>query len=308
VVMKFHEESLEEILPRIQERLEKRKLVTFWVVDPDVARAYSGSVIVHEGRRYRYRGYRAWVGLAEILHARMCTPIKKTNPWVEITFEALQEGSFHHDERSEEKYGISSHFAKIQKMEEPTFLHYYQEALSAVGVERCDRILDLGINRADEFAPIVSMVSEQRVEKMEFVGVDHASSAIDEAKRRFDGGNFHFFAHDINDLDALALGRFDLLISIGTLQSRGIAFKEVLMRLVRNYLTKRGAIILGFPNSRWIDGEMIYGAKVPHYASSEMGVVLSDIVFAKKYLQQKRYRVAIAGREYLFLRATKIGD
>jgi hypothetical protein len=78
------------------------------------------------------------------------------------------------------------------------------------------------------------------------------------------------------------------------------------MSIYQNHLENGGAIILGFPNCRWIDGEMIYGAKAPNYSFSELSLVLKDIHFCKKYLQQKKYRVVITGKDYLFLSARKI--
>ena len=78
------------------------------------------------------------------------------------------------------------------------------------------------------------------------------------------------------------------------------------MSIYQSYLKKDGAIILGFPNCRWIDGEMIYGASAPNYNFNEMSLVLEDIHFCKKYLQQKGYRVVITGKDYLFLTARKI--
>ncbi len=78
------------------------------------------------------------------------------------------------------------------------------------------------------------------------------------------------------------------------------------MSLVQNHLMYNGAVILGFPNSRWIDTELIYGAKAPNYSYSEMSLVFNDVIFCKKYLQQKKFRVTLTGREYIFLTATKI--
>jgi hypothetical protein len=141
---------------------------------------------------------------------------------------------------------------------------------------------------------------------MKLVGVDHSKSAIHYAKSCFPEENVTLYAHDINDLERLKLGKFDLLISIGTLQSPGINFKPFLMSLVQNYLEKDAALILGFPNSRWIGGEMIYGAKAPNYAMSEMSLLFNDVIFCKKYLQQHKYRVTLTGKQYIFLTATKI--
>lgn len=78
------------------------------------------------------------------------------------------------------------------------------------------------------------------------------------------------------------------------------------MSLVQNYLEDKGSVILGFPNCRWIDGEMIYGAKAPNYVYSELSILFNDVIFCKKYLQQKKYRVTITGKDYIFLTATSI--
>ncbi|MFA6630197.1 MAG: methyltransferase, partial [Sulfuricurvum sp.] len=104
----------------------------------------------------------------------------------------------------------------------------------------------------------------------------------------------------------LNLGRFDLIITIGTLQSSTLEFKSLFASLVQEYLSKEGAIILGFPNCRWMGGEMIYGAKAPNYPYSEMSILIKDIYYCKKYLQQKKFRVTLTGKDYLFLTATKI--
>jgi hypothetical protein len=193
-------------------------------------------------------------------------------------------------------------------MEEPSFLYHYLQALKLSGLPRRKRILDLGINRGDEFKTIRETLDINEYETVELVGVDHAESAISEARRKFPETNVTFYAHDINRLDDLALGTFDLLISIGTLQSPGIAFKPLLMHLVQHYLNRDSALVLGFPNGRWKGGELCYGAKAAHYSFSEMGVVLEDILFAKRYLQQKKYRVMITGKQYLFLTAVRIGQ
>ena len=200
-----------------------------------------------------------------------------------------------------------SHFSQIHKMEEPAFFYYYNQALDNVKLEKRKQILNLGINRADEFEVIRNKIHTNKYENMHFVGVDHSDTAISYAKRIFPEKNVSFYVEDINNLDTLKLGQFDLLISIGTLQSPSINFKPFFMKLVQEYLTKDAAVILGFPNSRWLGGEMLYGAKAPNYSMSEMSLLLNDVIFCKKYLQQKKYRVTITGKQYLFLTATKIG-
>lgn len=309
--MRFTSASMQEILPILAEQLKTNARATFEVLDPNLGGdGYAGEQIIIDETAYIYRGYKAWVDLAELLLCKMLTPKEGTYPFVELTFEKLEtNNSFHLDVQTakEEKYGTDSHFAQINKMEEPAFLYYYAQALSNVKIDQRTRILDLGINRGDEFQVIKNRIDTKKYENMELVGIDHSSSAISEAREAFTEENVQLFVQDINDLDALHLEPFDLLISIGTLQSPSINFKPFFMNLVQNYLTKDAAIILGFPNSRWVGGEMIYGAKAPNYGMSEQSLLYSDVIFCKKYLQQKKYRVTITGKQYVFLVGTRIG-
>jgi len=309
--MIFTTQTMQEILPLLQEGLKERHTVSFQVLNPDHARGcYAGTEIEAEGTTYLYRSLRAWMELAEVLGCRMLVPKEKGTHLLTLTFEKIEQHSFHAtvQERREEKYGMDSVFAQIHKMEEPAFLHYYLQALDNARLEERRDILNLGINRGDEFEVIRKHIDINKYKHMGLVGIDHSESALRQARASFPESNITFHTHDINHLDKLDLGTFDLLISIGTLQSPGINFKPFFMDLVQNYLKKDAAVILGFPNSRWIGGEMVYGAKAPNYAFSEMSLVLNDMIFCKKYLQQKKYRVMITGKQYFFLTAVKIGQ
>ena len=307
--MTFTHQTMQEILPILQNRLKTDVSVSFEVLNPDLGEGYAGNLITIEESSYLYRGYKAWTDLAEILMCKMITPKESNYPLVTLCFQKLEtQNSFHLDTQSpkEEKYGTESHFFEINKMEEPAFLYYYQQALSNVNIEKRTRILNLGINRGDEFEVIKNRLDTNKYQNIEFVGIDHSKTAIEYANTLFPEDNVQFFTEDINHLDSLSLGKFDLLISIGTLQSPSINFKPFFMSLVQNYLEKNAAIILGFPNSRWVGGEMIYGAKAPNYAMSEMSLLYNDVIFCKKYLQQHKYRVTLTGKQYVFLTATKI--
>jgi len=254
--------------------------------------------------------WKAWSDLAELLYCRMLTPQPLDSGEILLRYQKLDlSDSFHRNTTKErkEKYGTASRFASIQKNEEPAFLFAFRRALQQVKTAERNIILDLGINSGDEFDMIRKLVDADRWQQMQLIGIDHSPSAIKEARERFPENNIIFHCHDINYLDKLTLPKADLLLSIGTLQSPGIDFKPLFMSLIQNHLTKDGAVILGFPNCRWIDGEMIYGAKAPNYNFSEMSLVIKDIYFCKKYLQQHRFRVTITGKDYLFLTATKIG-
>jgi hypothetical protein len=253
-------------------------------------------------------GYKAFVDLAQLFFMKMLTPLQKDNGITLLRFQKLSlDVSFHKTDKSSEKYGVQSEFFNIDKTKQFSFLYHYRRSLDFVDLKSKKRVLNLGVNRGDEFKIIKETLEEEEFKNIEFVGIDYCASAIEHAKREFlTDENVEFIAHDINKLQDLDPGKFDLIISIGTLQSSNIAFNETFMSIYQNYLQKDGSIILGFPNCRWIDGEMIYGAKAPNYPFSELSLVLKDIHFCKKYLQQKKYRVVVTGKDYLFLSARKI--
>ena len=309
----FSNNTIYDIMTTLQENLlalNPKDIQEFKVLNPDVLTStYSGNSITINNIEYIYRGYKAWTDLAHILRCRMLTPILvlENKNEVIIRYEKLNEDvSFHtNSDTAESKYGTDSIFSKIYKMQEPAFLHYYKQALQNVNINTRIRVLNLGINNGDEFEFIQEYASN--FANLELVGIDYCDSAIQSANEKFNSfKNIKLYTHDINDLDTLNLGKFDLIISIGTLQSSNLEFNSLFMSLVQNQLQKDGAIILGFPNCRWIDGEMIYGARAKHYSFSEMSNVYKDAIFCKKYLQQKKFRVTITGKEYIFLTATSI--
>ena len=251
-------------------------------------------------------GYKALVDLAQIFFMKMLTPTTKNGKTTLVFYKLKKNSSFHKALNTNEKYGVESEFFTIDKTTQFSFLYHYQQALKFINIQDKQAILNLGVNRGDEFRVIKDMLHMESFSSKKFVGIDYSKSAIEFAKKDLAYENISFICHDINHLDKLKLGKFDLIISIGTLQSSNISFNATFMNIYQNFLLKDGAMILGFPNCRWIDGEMVYGAKAPNYAFNEMSLVLKDIHFCKKYLQQKGYRVVITGKDYLFLTARKI--
>lgn len=303
---KFTDESMFAVSDVLREKLKTHAEVTFEVLNPDrYSGSYAGRKITLGGTTYIYRSLRSWVDLAASLNCRMLTPAKASDGTLFLRFQKLDADSFHQESPAlkSEKYGTASQFSAINKNEEPAFLQAYLQALEIAGIGGRKRVLNLGVNRGDEFALIAEYLGKERFEQMTFVGIDHSESAITEARQRFTTPNMHFYSHDINALDELELGRFDLIITVGTLQSPGINYKPFFMDLVKDYLVENGAVILGFPNSRWIDGEMIYGAKMRNYRESDLSLMLGDIDYAKRYLQQKKFALRISGKEYIFLTA-----
>ena len=285
----FVNKEMIEIFYDLKEKIEKIKpydIYEFQVLEKDV-------------------DYKAWVDLAQLLYCKMLTPIC-TGDVLTMRFKKLNTTQSFHKESDdiEEKYGSSSTFASIDKNSQPAFLVHYLKALENVKVDTRIRVLNLGVNSGEEFE--VLKKCSKNFKNLELVGIDYCSSAIEEAKKNFDDENVSFHVGDINDLEQLNLGRFDLIISIGTLQSTNLDFNKVFMNIVQNYLKIDGAMILGFPNCRWIDNEMIYGGMVKNYNFSELSLLFKDVNYCKKYLQQKKFRVTVTGKDYIFMTATSI--
>lgn len=306
---KFINESMYEIVLYFKNELKNKNEVYIEVLNPDLEKNYyAGEEILIDNEIFIYRSYKAWSDLSELLFCKFFISELKFNTVV-LKFKKLDRiDSFHKDINDEknEKYGENSTFFRINKNEEPSFLYAYMNALKNVNIEEKKSVLNLGINKADEFELIKNLINEDIFSKIDFVGVDYSKSAIEFAKKRFPEENLTFYNHDINKLSELKLKKADLLISIGTLQSSGLNFKLLFMDLIQNYLEDKGSVILGFPNCRWINGESIYGAKAANYSYSEQSVLYKDVYFCKKYLQQKKYRVTLTGKNYLFLTATSI--
>ena len=300
-----------EIIDILKEKLDDssaNEIVEFEVLNPDLCGStYAGNIIALDGEKYTCRGYKSWVDLAQTLRSKMLTPLVISKNTISLRFKKLNaDESFHKNiADKEEKYGSGSIFSQIHKNEEPAFVANYLQALRNAGLEKRARILNLGVNSGDEFEAIKRTASNFK--NLELVGVDYCASAINVAREKFkEDENVSFHVHDVNDLASLDLGRFDLIISVGTLQSSNLEFNPLFMSIVQNQLKREGAMILGFPNCRWVDGEMIYGARVKNYAFSEMGLLYKDVLFCKKYLQQKKFRVTVTGKDYVFLTATSI--
>jgi SAM-dependent methyltransferase len=309
--------NLLEIRDWLVEQLAGGAAVEFEVVDPGLgAGLYGGEEVRLGGRVERVRGYRCWVDLAELLGCRMVIPrghdatVEVPDGFVRLRFEPLDpEGSFHDEEPEDptEKYGTGSRYAHIDKLEEPSYLFALEAALRRVDLAAGARVLDLGVNTGDELELLRRVTGDERFGALELVGVDHSATAVARATERFGGDRRRLLVHDINRLAELDLGRFDLLLSVATLHSPSIHnAKQLFMQLVRDHLTPTGAVILAFPNCRWHGGEVLYGARPPNYNHPELSVVLKDVDWCKRYLQQHSFRVTVTGRHYLFVTATRI--
>jgi len=275
------------ILQKTIESLNSRDVFKFELIDDEI-------------------DFKALVDLAQSLYCKLLPPKIEGDTYIIVLQKLNKNSSFHNSPNDvEKKYGVDSSFATINKISQPSFIIHYLKALQSVNIDKKIRILNLGVNSGEEFKVIKEFSSNYQ--NLELVGIDYCSSAIEKAKDDFkDDLNTTFFKADINKLEELDLDKFDLIITIGTLQSSNIDFNKTFMNIIQNYLKTDGAMIMGFPNCRWIDGEMIYGAMVKNYNYSELSNLYKDVNFCKKYLQQKKFRVTITGKDYIFLTATSV--
>jgi 2-polyprenyl-3-methyl-5-hydroxy-6-metoxy-1,4-benzoquinol methylase len=376
--------SMLEILAYVEAELARgAESIELDVLDPDAgAHRYAGELVEVDFEQLIHRPLRVWVDLAERLRLRLRTPRPSQPLLLRLTFEKLdvdelvdeddgrdaprRDGTNADGARTDgeapdgtEKYGARSTFARIRKLEDPTFAIDLREALDRVveshahgGTTGADsraaptntktrmsevdakthvgtadkgsapssqiqgekgsdpffvraaapvRVLDLGVNTGDE---LTLLMATPALRDAQIVGVDHSASAIAVARERFAAHpNVRFVEANIMQLTQLELGRFDLVVCIGTLQSGALDDRELLRRIVQEHLTPNGAVILGMPNCRYVDGELEYGARIVNITQPELGLLVKDVAFYRKYLQQHHKRVFVTGKHYLFVTA-----
>jgi hypothetical protein len=199
-----------------------------------------------------------------------------------------------------ERYGQASSFARIAKLEDPGFVLDLADALARARLGERPRVLDLGVNTGDELTLVLRAYPDADI-----TGIDHSASALATARARFPAARF--VEADLGALAALGLGAFDLVISLSTLQSPGVDDRALLRQVVQHHLTPRGAIILGLPNSRYVDGEVSYGARMKNFRQPELGLLIKDVAFYRKYLQQHDRQVFVTGKYYLLVTGVAAG-
>ena len=306
--MRFESHTLVSILEHLRKWREQARpgdLFSFTAPNPDLlGNDYSGKNATFAEGPVKIRSLRTWIDLAELCHTRMLMP-SANGDWANFHFMALdpRKGPHYDTQQGQEKYGASSAFAHIDKREDPWFVATFMDALQDVRLKPEDHVMDLGCNRGDAFALIEKILGAEPFSKLELTGIDYAPSALEQARTRFPDA--HFMEADIRNYASWELNRCDLLLCLGTLQSPELRGKEIFHDLFKKLVAPTGAIVLGFPNVRYMDGELSYGARMKNYTQPEKSLLIKDLFHYRRYLQKRGYRVRLHGKYDIFLIADK---
>jgi SAM-dependent methyltransferase len=304
-------EPLTAIIAHVRARLAAGDaVVSLRVLDPDRGRGrYAGERVVLEGRELVHRPLRVWVDLAERMGLRMATPRPDGEGLVRLELSPLNQGATWEPGEgvaASEKYGVGSGYQRISKLEDPGLVLDLADALERVDLGHEARVLDLGVNTGDELA-LLGALRPELGRAGTFVGVDHSASALAVARARFPGPRYRFVEADLRQLPALELGApFDLVLCLNTLQSPGVDDRAVLRHVVQQRLSPTGSVILGIPNCRYLDGEVIHGARTKNLRQAELSLVIDGVAFYRRYLHQHRRRVYVTGKDTLLVTATPL--
>lgn len=300
VSLRFERQKLFDVMGALRAELHLKDEIDFLVPNPDLGVGHYAGETVSSGAALRlHRPYRLWMDVAERLECHFLTPAKEGD-MVRLRFARRPSRAQVEVDDASEKYGPESEFSRVQKLEEVCFLEDAIEALGRVKLRPGARILDLGVNTGEELN-LLGLAFPDR--SFDVLGIDHSASAIEKARERFP--QYRFEVLDIRTLPRPELGKFDLIFSVGTLQSPGVNQDHVFRALLREHLLQGGAFVLGFPNCRYEDGDVTYGARMKNYRKPDLSLLVKDLAYYKRYFQRHDFNVFVTGKYYVFVTAFK---
>lgn len=281
------------------EKIPSKEILEFTAANPDNSVGlYTGELTANKNV---HRGVAFWVDLASKMNCRLLAPIITNPNEIVVRFQKLDLKNSWHGDLKSQKYDSEAEYARIQKFEQPDFFSDFKSAIDLIELPEKTRILFLGSNRGDEIIGFQKIVGLEKFDEFEIVGVDISESAIEYARSNINLENVTFNCADINKFVEQEMEKFDLALAISVLHSPEIDHENVLRRLVQNVVNEKCGLIFAFPNCRYVDGEVRYGAKLKNFSEPELSLLIKDVAFFKKYLQQHKFSVRILGKNYVFV-------
>ncbi|WP_102126468.1 class I SAM-dependent methyltransferase [Deinococcus planocerae] len=288
------------LLPAVRAALSERGEVALTVPDPDAGVGrYAGETTPYG----LHRPWQVWADLADLLGAHLLTPDRAGEGRVRVRLRtyasvpAPDAGG----------YGAGGEWARVDKLEDPVFLFTLVEALRRVNPSDGGRVLALGVNGGRELDALPLAFPGR---SLDVLGVDLDETALALARVLHPGATFRTL--DVNTLPDPAqhrpeLGRFDLVLALSLLQSPGVGLENVLRALRREHLTPTGGLVLGFPNARYRDGFLSYGARTRNFTRPDLSLLLADVAAARRQLQKHGFKVFVTGKYELLVTAIPAG-
>ncbi|CAM3385555.1 Methyltransferase domain-containing protein [Deinococcus saxicola] len=322
--LSFTLEPLSAIIPAVRAALEEGQEVTLDVPDPDAGLGLYAGEISPTGR---HRPWSAWADLADALGAHLLTP-QPSGPG-RARFGLRRYAAAPAPDAG--GYGVGGDWARVDKLEDPVLLLTLVEALRRINPPAGGRVLALGVNSGRELDALALAFPRRPIPDQHFldqhfldqyfsdqhfpdqyfevVGVDSDASALAAARGRYPAATF--LELDVAELShpdqrPLELGRFDLILALSLLQSPGVRRDVLLKALCRHHLTEIGGLVLGFPNARYRDGLLSYGARMRNFARPDLSLLCADVTDTRRNLQKRGFQVFVTGKYEILLTALPI--
>lgn len=302
-MLSFRLEPLAEIVPLLRAELQSRGEAQLLVPDPDLGLGLYAGEVTAAGI---HRPLTVWSDLADALEAHLLLPERAGAGQIKLHFRryATQPAP------DAAGYGPDSEWSRVNKLEDPIFLLTLTESLQRVAPPDGGRVLALGVNTGRELQALALAFPGRR---FEVVGVDLDASPLAVAAASYPAGTFvqaSFVQADVNALPA-GLGHlgeppYDLILALSLLQSPGVV-QDRLLKTLRGLLTPGGGLVLGYPNARYRDGFLSYGARMRNYARPDFSLLMSDVTDARRRLQKYGFKVYITGKYEVLLTAVPAG-
>ena len=293
----FSTEPLGTVLAWLRAELQGRGEARLKVPDPDAGHAlglYAGEA----GPAGIHRPYLTWTDAADLLDAQFLTPVR-LGEHVQLHFRRRQ---LQPPDRTPGRYAADSQFARINKLEDPHFLHDLAEALTRANLKPGSRVLSLGVGSGRELEVLEQVYPGHT---LQVLGLDLEPSVLELAQTRHPAHEFR--VQDVTLPGLPALGRFDAVLALSLLQSPGIVQSDLLRTLRSDVLAPVGTLILGFPNARYRGGELSYGARTLNFTRPDLSLLIKDVMQARRALQGHGFTVYVTGKYEVLVTAVRRG-